>query len=109
VGSRALAELLCNVAAGETYVTPSLSARLLSRLSSADASPIAINPVRSLSQREREVLNLVAEGLSNKQIALKLDLHEKTVKHHVSSVLAKLQANNRTEAAMMYRDASELG
>jgi DNA-binding NarL/FixJ family response regulator len=109
VGSRALAELLCHVAAGETYVTPSLSARLLSRLSSADASPIAINPVRSLSQREREVLNLVAEGLSNKQIALKLDLHEKTVKHHVSSVLAKLQANNRTEAAMMYRDASELG
>jgi DNA-binding NarL/FixJ family response regulator len=51
----------------------------------------------------------VAEGLSNKQIALKLDLHEKTVKHHVSSVLAKLQANNRTEAAMMYRDASDLG
>jgi DNA-binding NarL/FixJ family response regulator len=44
----------------------------------------------------------VATGLSNKQIAIKLDLHEKTVKHHMSSILSKLQASNRTEAAMKY-------
>ena len=80
VGSRALAEVLRSVVAGETYVTPTLSARLLSRLSGAGSSPIPSNPVRLLSNREREVIELVAEGMSNKQIALRLNLHEKTVR-----------------------------
>ena len=102
VGSRALAEILSAIAAGETYVTPSLSARLLSHLSGDRSSPIATDPVRSLSARESEVLDLVAAGLSNKEIAIRLDLQEKTVKHHVSHILAKLGAGNRTEAAMLY-------
>ena len=102
VGSRALAEILSAIAAGETYVTPSLSARLLSHLSGDRGSPIATDPVRSLSGRESEVLDLVAAGLSNKEIAIRLDLQEKTVKHHVSRILAKLGAGNRTEAAMRY-------
>ena len=102
VGSRALAEILSAIASGETYVTPSLSARLLSHLSGDRSSPIATDPVRSLSARESEVLDLVAAGLSNKEIAIRLDLQEKTVKHHVSHILAKLGAGNRTEAAMLY-------
>lgn len=102
VGSRALAEILSAIASGETYVTPSLSARLLSHLSGDRASPIATDPVRSLSGRESEVLDLVAAGLSNKEIAIRLDLQEKTVKHHVSRILSKLGAGNRTEAAMLY-------
>ena len=72
IGSRALAEVLSAVTAGETYVTPSLSARLLSNLSSAPQSPITTDPLRSLSDREFEVISLVATGLSNKQIAIKL-------------------------------------
>ena len=52
-----------------------------------------------------EVLNLAAAGLSNKRIALKLDLHEKTVKHHMGHIFQKLNVTNRTEAAMALRDA----
>lgn len=102
IGSRALADVLAAVAAGETYVTPSLAARLLSRMSppaSAEPEPPAL---ASLSARELEVLRLVAVGLSNKLIARRLELHEKTVKHHVSRVLAKLKAANRTEAALIF-------
>lgn len=108
VGSRALAEILSAIASGETYVTPSLSARLLSHLSGERASPIATDPVHALSAREKEVLDLVAAGLSNKEIAIRLDLQEKTVKHHVSRILAKLGAGNRTEAAMLYHGVGAL-
>jgi DNA-binding NarL/FixJ family response regulator len=102
VGSRALTEIIAAVAGGETYVTPSLSARLLSHLSSDRNSPIVADPVHSLTGREREVLELVATGLSNKEIAIRLDLHEKTVKHHMTAILTKLRASNRTEAAMKF-------
>lgn len=98
IGSRELAEVLTAVAAGETYVAPTLSGRLLSTLCSSNGKP----SVAALTEREREVLQLVAEGLSNKQIGLSLKLQEKTVKHHMSSVLAKLNAHNRTEAAMIF-------
>ncbi len=105
VGSRTLAEILRSVAAGERYVSPALSARLLSALSNASqASPLA-----ELSPREREILALVADGLSNKRIGLKLDLHEKTIKHHMSRILATLKVSNRTEAAMMLRDLADKG
>ena len=103
VGSRTLAEILRSVAAGERYVSPTLSARLLSALSNASqASPLA-----ELSPREREILVLVAEGLSNKRIGLKLNLHEKTIKHHMSRILATLKVSNRTEAAMVLRDLAD--
>ena len=103
VGSRTLAEILKSVAVGERYVSPTLSAQLLSALSDASqASPLA-----ELSPREREILVLVAEGLSNKRIGLKLNLHEKTIKHHMSRILATLKVSNRTEAAMVLRDLAE--
>ena len=103
VGSRTLAEILRSVAAGERYVSPTLSARLLSALSNASqASPLA-----ELSTREREILALVADGLSNKRIGLKLNLHEKTIKHHMSRILATLKVSNRTEAAMVLRDLAD--
>lgn len=98
IGSRSLAEALEAVAAGETYVTPGLTARLLSKLSRPASEAKSVD---SLTEREREVLGLVSEGLSNKQIGLRLGLQEKTVKHHMTRILAKLDARNRTEAAMM--------
>ena len=103
VGSRALAEILATVAAGESYVSPSLAARVLNNLGKPRSLPS--DPAAALSAREAEVLELVAQGMSNKMIARRLDLQEKTVKHHVSRVLAKLSASNRTEAAMIYRNA----
>jgi len=63
--------------------------------------------IASLTSREKEILTLVAAGLSNKRVALELDLHEKTVKHHMTRVLAKLNVSNRTEAAMALRDAGD--
>ncbi|HTV67251.1 MAG TPA: response regulator transcription factor [Rhizobiaceae bacterium] len=105
VGSRALAEILASVAAGGKYVSPDLSARLLTNLSangSAQADPLSM-----LTGREMEVLTFVAAGMSNKLVALKLGLHEKTVKHHMTRILAKLGVKNRTEAAMALRDAAE--
>ncbi|WFU11408.1 response regulator transcription factor (plasmid) [Rhizobium sp. CB3090] len=103
VGSRALAEILRTVASGESYVAPTLSARLIS--GDGDASLRKADLLRDLTGRESEVLQLVAAGLSNKHIGLKLDLHEKTVKHHMTQIFTKLGVANRTEAAMAFRDA----
>jgi two-component system, NarL family, nitrate/nitrite response regulator NarL len=109
VGSRALAEILRAVAAGESYVSPSLSARLLSDLSARSGLQPMTNPLAILTKREREILTLVASGLSNKHIALQLDLQEKTVKHYMTCILTKLDVSNRTQAAMVLRDAVESG
>ncbi|MEZ2131293.1 MULTISPECIES: response regulator [unclassified Sinorhizobium] len=102
IGSRALADVVRAVAAGESYVAPTLSAKLLSNPSApaSDADPIA-----TLTTREHDVLQLVGTGLSNKEVARKLDLHEKTIKHHMTQIMAKLGVSNRTEAAMALRDA----
>jgi len=105
VGSRALADILRTVASGESYVAPTLSARLIS--GDGNASLRKADLLRALTGRESEVLQFVAAGLSNKQIGLKLDLHEKTVKHHMTQIFAKLGVANRTEAAMAFRDALE--
>jgi DNA-binding NarL/FixJ family response regulator len=101
VGSRALADIIRTVADGDGYVAPTLSAKLLHNPS----EPSNVDAIAALTAREHEVLKLVATGLSNKEVARKLDLHEKTIKHHMTQVMAKLDVNNRTEAAMVLRDA----
>jgi DNA-binding NarL/FixJ family response regulator len=58
----------------------------------------------SLTPREREVMDLVSQGLSNKHIGLRLNLQEKTVKHHMTQILSKLGVTNRTEAALQWRE-----
>lgn len=103
VGSRALADIIRSIAAGDSYVAPTLSARLISE----NGSGSQINPFSALTDREREVLELASAGLSNKHIGLKLDLHEKTIKHHMTQIFAKLEVSNRTEAAMAFRDELE--
>ncbi|MBB2908155.1 DNA-binding NarL/FixJ family response regulator [Rhizobium sp. RAS22] len=100
VGSRALADIIRTVAAGDSYVAPTLSARLISQTGSGARA----NPFVALTEREREVLELASAGLSNKHIGLKLDLHEKTIKHHMTQIFTKLGVSNRTEAAMAFRD-----
>jgi two-component system, NarL family, nitrate/nitrite response regulator NarL len=104
VGSRGLADILRNVAAGESYLSPTLSARLLSDLQSQQPTDGVAERLRQLTERQTEILRLVAEGLSNKEVALRLELQEKTVKHHMTGVLSKLNVRNRTEAALVMRE-----
>jgi len=104
VGARTLADVLKLVSAGEMYLSPALSARMVAGMAQRDE----IKPrIEDLTEREKEVLRLVAAGLSNKRVGRELDLHEKTVKHHMTRIFAKLKVSNRTEAAMVLRDASE--
>ncbi|RUW47936.1 response regulator transcription factor [Mesorhizobium sp. M1A.F.Ca.ET.072.01.1.1] len=105
VGSKSLAEILRDVANGQSYVSPTLSARLLSDL--LQPTSRKPDPLSQLTGREAEILGLVAEGLSNKEVAMRLSLQEKTVKHHMTRVLAKLNVRNRTEAALLMHEARE--
>lgn len=83
------------VHAGGSYLEPRVAAKVMAQVGAPRRATSA------LSQREREVLQLVAEGLSNKQIARSLAITERTVKFHVSSILSKLGAGNRTEAVTL--------
>lgn len=90
------------VHAGESIIQPSVAARLIAEFSrrSVAAQP-AYEP---LSERERAVLRLLADGMSNKEIGQQLALAEGTVKNYVSTLLAKLHAANRTHAAKLARE-----
>ena len=91
------------VHAGESIVQPSIAARMIAEFTRRRSTPQEPEYER-LSEREREVLRLLADGLSNKAIAAQLVLAEGTVKNHVSTILEKLQAANRTEAARVARE-----
>ena len=93
-----LIETIRRVHAGEIFIQPEIASRALRELVRPQA-----NPLEPLSDREREVLVLLAQGASNKEIAEKLVITEGTVKNHVSNILAKLQAENRTQAADIAR------
>jgi DNA-binding NarL/FixJ family response regulator len=82
--------------AGQSTLSPAVAARVIDQLAQA-GRPRAID---QLTPREREVLRLLAVGLSNKRIALELGVAEKTVKTHVGHVLAKLELSDRTQAAL---------
>ncbi len=85
------------VAAGESLLDPTLTARVIERLRSG---PPEDERIARLSDQERRVLALIAEGMTNRRIGEELFLAEKTVKNYVSNVLAKLGLTRRTEAAV---------
>ena len=93
-----LIETIRRVHAGEVFIQPEIASRALRELMRPQAQAL-----EALSDREREALVLLAQGLSNKEIAEKLVITEGTVKNHVSSILGKLQAENRTQAAAIAR------
>src|SRR4051794_17722567 len=83
VAARELVEILRSVAAGDAYVTPSLAAGLLFDLTNPVQSRSATNPLDELTERERQILERIAAGDSNKEIGAQLSLTEKTIKHYV--------------------------
>jgi DNA-binding NarL/FixJ family response regulator len=86
----------------EAYLSPSLVTRVLGEFNRLSKSATETRQLfASLSRREVEVLELLAQGLRNRVIAERLFLSEKTVKNHISSILAKLEVNDRTEAALL--------
>jgi DNA-binding NarL/FixJ family response regulator len=90
-------DMLQGLARGEAAMSRQTTARLLSGVS--HASQAASDPAESLTEREVELLRLLAEGLSNKTMAQRLSLSENTVKYHLKNILQKLGVRNRTEAA----------
>lgn len=103
VGSRELVSIVKDVARGQSYVSPTLAARILNAMRDG-AAKRAENPLGDLSKREEDILRLVAEGKSNKEVGRVLDLQEKTVKHYMTTILQKLHVRNRVEAAVMARE-----
>ena len=103
VGASELVDIVKSVIRGESYVPPALAARILSEMKDA-AKAAELDPFAELTAREEQILQGVARGLSNKEIANSHDLQEKTVKHYMTNILQKLHVRNRVEAAIMAQD-----
>jgi DNA-binding NarL/FixJ family response regulator len=107
VSSDRLVEALLAAANGESVLQPSVAAKVVARFARMtdddETAPRAQPLVVPLSDRELEVLRLLADGSSNREIASALFLAEGTVKNHVTNVLAKLGARDRTQAALRAR------
>jgi DNA-binding NarL/FixJ family response regulator len=94
-----LVEGIRAVAAGRSLITRAVSDKVVSALTTPVASTSAAD-LPELTLRERQVLGLIADGLTNRQIGERLELAEKTVKNYVSGLLAKLGMERRTQAAV---------
>ena len=91
-----LAASIRRIAEGECLLDPAVTKRVLDRL----REPPTDDPLKLLTEQERRILELIAEGLTNRQIGASMHLAEKTVKNYVSNLLAKLGLHRRTEAAV---------
>jgi DNA-binding NarL/FixJ family response regulator len=100
VSSADLAAAVRTVAAGGALIQPSISRRVISEFTRLSGSPSNSRLIEPLTSRELDVLRALAEGLSNLEIAQKLVITEGTVKNHVSSLLAKLEVRDRTQAVI---------
>jgi DNA-binding NarL/FixJ family response regulator len=96
-----LIEAIKGTAAGQTHVDPAVAGRLFDRIAQSRAPSADTTLVDSLSEREMDVLRLLARGFSNAEIAERLSLSQGTVRNYVSAVLAKLEVSDRTQAAVM--------
>ena len=88
-------------ARGEALISPHIAAKVLQRIRATSAQPEIEELIRAeLSEREIEVLKLIANGKDNAVIAAELHISPKTVKNHISNILMKLQIDNRIQAAV---------
>ncbi len=90
------------LAAGETVLSPAVVGTVFEALRRTPGSPEESDGPASLTAREREIMNLIAQGLTNGQIAERFVLSEKTVKNHVNRIYAKLGASNRAQATALW-------
>jgi DNA-binding NarL/FixJ family response regulator len=106
VSSARLLEAVLAATRGESVLAPSVAAKVVARVARhlREETPAARTPVVSLSEREREIVRLIADGRSNREMAACLFLAEGTVKNHVTNVLAKLGVRDRTQAALRARE-----
>ncbi|MEU3282164.1 response regulator transcription factor [Streptomyces antibioticus] len=95
------------VAAGQSLLDPSATARLMARLRQSQEPEPEPDALPGLTEREREILALIGEGLTNRQIGQRLYLAEKTVKNHISRLLAKLGVERRIQAAVIATQAQD--
>ncbi len=101
VSGRELKSVIRSVYHGEVYITPTLAAGVLSEMARGPNRSQPSSLLDELTEREHQILELVADGRSNKEIGGKLELTEKTVKHYMTNILQKLQVRNRVEAALL--------
>jgi DNA-binding NarL/FixJ family response regulator len=94
-----LVDVVRKVASGQSLLDPSVTQRVLERVRSGGSSDPA--ELQSLTPQERRILELIAEGMTNRQIGAQLFLAEKTVKNYVTSILSKLGMQRRTQAAVL--------
>jgi len=104
--SEKLAEAIRVAARGETFLQPSVAAKVVAEFARLSRKTIrtANSAIEPLTEREIEILRLIAHGASNREIAGTLFLAEGTVKNHVTSILGKLEARDRTQAALKAKD-----
>lgn len=99
--SRKLLEVIRNVSKGQAVIDAEMTARLLNEFRRlADQNEPKPAKIEELTDQERKILTFVADGASNKDIAVELNLSERTIKNYLSVIFQKLQVNNRTEAAI---------
>jgi DNA-binding NarL/FixJ family response regulator len=99
INANEIVEAVRRIAAGESMLDPQVTRRVLERVRSG--APEEPTELQHLTDQERKILELVAEGLTNRQISERVFLAEKTVKNYVSSILAKLGLERRTQAAVL--------
>ncbi len=95
------------VARGQSLLDPSATARVMARLRQGQQPEPEPEAFPGLTGREQEILTLIGEGLTNRQIGQRLYLAEKTVKNHISRLLAKLGVERRIQAAVIATEAKD--
>lgn len=96
-----LVEAIESVNNGQSHIQPAITERLLSSMSNQNTSTTAQGKTETLTEKEQEILRLMASGCSNKEIALALYKSEGTIKNHVSNILSKLSVRDRTRAVLL--------
>jgi len=97
ISAKELAGVVHSAMAGEVYVSPSIASEMLVSLTQVKAT----DPMQELTDREREILALIGNGMTNREIGERIFLSEKTIKHYVTNILQKLQVRSRVEAALL--------
>ena len=109
IGARELIDTVSQIVNGGTYVSPQLAAQILINAKQPKAASKTDSAVSTLTRREEQILEQVADGLTNKEIARDLEISEKTVKHYMTNIMQKLQVRNRVEAALICRSRKMAG